>query len=315
MKAIILAAGYGNRMQPLTKNTHKTLLKINGVPIISKIIDGLIENDVTDIIVGTGYKAKQLITYLKDNYKNVSFTFINNPRYRETNNIYSLALIFESININDDILLIESDLIYEKNVIKKIINSEYLNAALVDKYKSGMDGTVVTISDDNVITNIIPPHLQDSNFNFSNKYKTLNIYKFSERFCNKIFKKLLTYYSRIINDNSYYELVLGVLIYMQSEKINAILINNEKWAEVDDPNDLNVAEFIFSDKNKVKILTDAFGGYWNYDIIDYCFIRNMYFPNSSIISEMKNNFNKLLYNYGSKQVVLNRKLSYFLNCE
>ena len=54
MKAIILAAGYGNRMRPLTDRTHKTLLKVGGETILSRILDGLIANEVTDIVMVTG---------------------------------------------------------------------------------------------------------------------------------------------------------------------------------------------------------------------------------------------------------------------
>lgn len=313
MKAIILAAGYGNRMRPLTNNTHKTLLKIGNETVISRIIKGLYNNGIENIIVGTGYKKDELVRYLSGTFPNIKFEFIDNPKYRETNNIYSLSLIFNSMEINDDILLIESDLIYESSVIKRIINSKYDNVALVDKFRSGMDGTVVTISDEK-ITNIIPPHLQSSSFDFSDKYKTLNIYKFSQEFCRSTFKELLVYYSNTIDNNCYYELILGLLIYMQRETINAEIIKDEKWAEIDDPNDLSLAEFIFVPETRIKKLFNNFGGYWNFDITDFSFIRNMYFPNSSIISELKNNMLNLIQNYGSKQSLLNTKLSYFLRC-
>ena len=88
--------------------------------------------------------------------------------------------------------------------------------------------------------------------------------------------------------------------------------NSEIWAEVDDPNDLRNTEFLFSKNNKLDLVADSFGGYWSYKLTDFCFIRNMYFPNSSIISEIKNNSTNLIYNYGSKQSYLNQKLSYFI---
>lgn len=311
MKALILAAGYGNRMRPLTYTKHKTLLTVNNKTIIGRIIDGLYDNGVRNIIVVTGYLADDLSNYLVKNYSNIKFEFIHNPRYRETNNIYSLALAMTSTEIDDDLILIESDLVYDSSVIKRIINSKYTNVALVDKFRSGMDGTVVTIQD-NVITSIIPTHLQGTNFNFSDKYKTLNIYKFSKEFCNTTFKQLLTYYAKIIDDNCYYELILGILIYMQRETIYAEIINGEEWSEVDDPNDLNVCEFIFNKDNRLNILEKTFGGYWAHNILDFCFIRNMYFPSSSMLSEMKNNLPMLIQNYGSKQEILNEKLSYFL---
>lgn len=313
MKGLILAAGFGNRMSPLTNNRHKTLLEINGEPIMDRIVSSLIQNGVLKIVVVTGYRAEELIAHLHNNFPDIEFEFVNNPRYRETNNIFSLALAFEQISLDDDILLIESDLIYTSDVIEQAIKSPYENVALVSPYTTGLDGTVVQISGHR-ITSIFPPHLQDEKFDLFDKYKTLNIYKFSKSFCVNEFKKLLVYYAQTIDDNCYYELILGILIYMQRQDIYCEVIDNDKWVEVDDPNDFMGAEYAFNKENRLAILEESFGGYWNYDVLDFCFIRNMYFPTESMIAEIRNNLSGLLTNYGSKQVILNRKLSYVLQC-
>ncbi len=312
MIAIILAAGYGNRMRPLTDNEHKTLLKINNITIIDNIIDSLISNSVKNVVVVTGYRSEELKKYLLDNYNNVNFQFVHNKDFRTTNNIFSLSLAFKKIEIDSDIILIESDLIYDHKIIGNLIKSSKKNIALVSKYQSGMDGTVVKLGSNNKITEVIPPHLQDSDFSFSNKYKTLNIYKFSQDFTNNIFSKLLNYYSEVIDDNCYYELVLGILIYMQKEDIYSILVDNKDWIEVDDTNDIRIAEYKFAKDQKKDILGDAWGGYWNYDIIDFSFIRNMYFPTPSMIADVKNNIEELIWNYGSSNKIFNQKLSYYL---
>ncbi len=314
MKALILTAGYGRRMRPLTDDNHKTLLPIGNNLIINRILDSCIECDVTEFVIVTGYMAKELKVHILKNYSRYSFEFIHNEVYAETNNIYSLALAFEEIVIDQDILLIESDLIFEPQILSNLINNPYPNVALLDKYGTGMDGTVVTLDGDRIV-NIIPPHLQDANFSFADKYKTLNIYKFSQEFSASAFKKLLTYYAKVIDDNCYYELILGILIYMQKELIHAELVDGLLWAEVDDPNDLRIAEFVFEEEKQKDILQSSFGGYWNYDMLDFCFIRNMYFPNGAALSELKNNMTECLYNYGSRQDILNQKLAYFLLCD
>ncbi len=313
MKAIILAAGFGNRMRPLTDAQHKTMLMVAGKTIIGRIVEGLLANGITDMAVVTGYRAVELTGYLTGEFKNVNFTFVHNAKYRETNNIYSMALAFESLTIDSDIILIESDLIYRPEIIARLLRSPYENVALVDKFRQGMDGTVVAVKEGR-ITDVIPPHLQPENFDFSDKYKTLNIYKFSREFCETSFKKLLVYYANAIDGNIYYELILGILIYMQKETIHAEIVEGEKWSEVDDPNDLQVAEFTFN-QNRKEILERNFGGYWNYDVLDFCFIRNMYFPNHSIISELRTYLPDLIHNYGSRQSVLDRKMSWFLLCK
>jgi histidinol-phosphate/aromatic aminotransferase/cobyric acid decarboxylase-like protein/choline kinase len=314
MQALILAAGYGGRMRPLTDDTHKTLIEISGETIISRIVNGLNEVGIIDLIIVLGYRDKELKKYLLEKHLDVRFQFILNERYAETNNIYSLALALESVSIEEDIVLIESDLVFRPEILRKLIDSPFDNVALVDKYRTGMDGTVVKIHD-NRITEVIPSHLQSSDFDFSDKYKTLNVYKFKRKFINGNFKKIITYYAKTIDDNCYYELILGLLIYMQQDRVHAEIVEGDNWAEVDDPNDVNNAEYVFNKTSRLGILESGFGGYWNYDVTDFCFIRNMYFPTDSMISEMKGGFSEIIHNYGSKQVVLNRKLSYVLLCD
>lgn len=311
MKAIILTAGYGRRMRPLTNQTHKTLLTVAGRTIIERIVEGLVDNGITDIAIVTGYRREELTAFLTSNFPDVRFSFVHNARYDETNNIYSLALAFEQIEIDDDVVLIESDLVYEPQVIRRLLDTPRENVALVDRFQRGMDGTVVALQGD-VISNVIPPHLQGSDFDFSDKFKTLNIYKFSREFCNTVFKQLLTYYAKVIDDNCYYELILGILIYMQRETIHASVLQGEEWAEVDDPNDLRVAEYKFNRADRRRILESSFGAYWNHQVTDFCFIRNMYFPDGSMLSQLRSDLPGLLHNYGSKQDVLREKLGYHL---
>lgn len=314
MHAIILTAGLGRRMRPKTFDNHKTLLQVAGKAILCRIIDALLTNNICQITIGTGYCESRLKRYLKDCYPKIQFNYINNSRFKETNNIYSLSQILNTCEIDDDILLIESDLIFESNVIKKIINSSYENVALVDHYQPGMDGTVVEIADNKII-NIFLPHLQLKNFSYVNKYKTLNIYKFSKSFCKNVFKKILAFYVNSIDDNCYYEYILGVLIYVQKETIFAELIHDEKWTEVDDANDLEIAEYIFNPSKRFDLINHKFGGLWNFDIIDFCFPVNQYFPGESVMSEFKNCFEKMIKSYSSCQLELNKKLSYFLLCD
>ncbi|MBK8070738.1 MAG: aminotransferase class I/II-fold pyridoxal phosphate-dependent enzyme [Ramlibacter sp.] len=310
MKAVILAAGYGNRMRPLTDHLHKTLIKVGERTIIDRIIDGLLENGVHDIVIALGYRADELREHVTGEHgARCNFQFVVNERYRETNNIHSLALVFEQCDIDDDILLIESDLLYEPAVLRLALDSPHPNLALVDRYRSGMDGTVLALDGERVAS-VIPPHLQGAQFDFSDKFKTLNIYRFSREFCRSDFRKILTYYASTIDDNCYYELILGILIYMKRGEIHAASVEGLRWAEVDDPNDLRIAEFMFEPTRQRAILDESWGGYWSYAVTDFAFIRNMHFPPPSVFSEIRNNLAPLLQNYGSAQAVLNQKLAY-----
>jgi histidinol-phosphate/aromatic aminotransferase/cobyric acid decarboxylase-like protein/choline kinase len=314
MRAIILAAGIGRRMRPLTLTTHKSLLKIGDRTLLGRLIDMLIAHGVTNVAIVTGYRAEEIRQHALDLYPDLDFLFVHNDRYAETNNIYSLALALEQVPMDDDIVLIESDLVVELAVFNRLFASPEPNVALLDRYRSGMDGTVVTVVD-NVVRSVIPPHLQGSDFNFADKYKTLNIYKFSQAFCLGSFKRLITYYAQAIDSNCYYEAILGIIITMQQEVIHAAILQNERWAELDDPNDLDSARYTFEADQRYSALQRSQGSYWNYEVLDFCFLRNMYFPTGSVLSELRNALPTLLHNYGSTQTLLDRKLSYYLLCQ
>ncbi len=311
MKAIILAAGYGARMRPYTDSKPKAMLEIAGQTIIGRMLNLLISHEISDICVVTGYCHDQLENYLRSSFPEARFTFVFNEVYHKTNNIYSMHLAFEHFSIDDDILLIESDLIFTEGVLERILQSPHKNVALVDKFQVGMDGTIVAVEGD-LITNIIPPHLQGPGFDFSDKYKTLNIYRFSREFVQTSFQKLLSFYAQVYNDNCYYELILGILVYMRHEQIFACDVNGLKWCEIDDANDLRLAEIAFGEESSVASLDKAFGGFWNIPVLDFAFIRNMYFPNNSILADLRHNLPTLVQNYGSTQEILNQKLAHFL---
>ena len=312
MKALILAAGYGNRMRPLTNTQHKTLLTVGGRTIIDRILDGLGLHGVTDVCIVTGYFAHEVESHVIANHPDMDFTFVHNERFAQTNNIYSMALAFEKLDFDSDLILIESDLIYEPAVLDRLLKCSGENVALVDRYHAGMDGTVVTVGPDNVISQVIPPSQQPDNFDFSDKYKTLNIYRFSKHFCATTLQRLLTYYARVIDDNCYYELILGILIYMQQAEIHAEILNGETWSEVDDPTDLRLAEFAFNPSSRLELLESSWGGAWGTGVLDFAFIRNMHFPTPGMISELRFHLPELLREYGSSQTILDTKLAWAL---
>ncbi len=312
MKAIILTAGYGRRMQPITLTTHKALLKIGDRTLLQRTIDGLIQHNVTEFVIVVGFMADAIKSHLAEQYPKLRVQYVHNERFFETNNIISMSLALENTPIDQDILLIECDLVVDSAALSKLVQSPHPNVALVDRYRTGMDGTVVSLTD-YVITDIITSQRQGPDFSFKDKFKTINMYKFSKEFCDGPFRRLLRYYSET-SEHSYYEAVLGILIYMRHEAIHAEVLDAEQWIEIDTPNDLEVARFMFDADVQKPLLDRTFGGYWSYPIIDFCFIRNMYFPTGAIFSELKANLIECFHNYGSAQSILNLKLSYFVEC-
>ena len=313
MKALVLTAGLGRRMQPLSKNQHKTLLEIApGQTILGRIVESLVAVGIDDIVVVTGYRANEVEEYLRTHFSGPSFTFVENSRYADTNNIHSMALAFESVSFDDGVVLVESDLIYDSSVLATLFESPEDNVALVDTYRPGMDGTVVRMDDEGIIVDVVPGSRQGAYFDFSTTFKTLNVYRFSGEFCNSTFAPLLKFYARAIDDNCYYELILGMLISIGHAKIHGVKVPSGSWAEVDDPVDLHHARFMADPAHRRELLDRAWGGYWGLEMVDFAFIRNMHYPTPQVVSELRLQLPELLFNYGSSQAILDQKLAWFL---
>lgn len=299
MQAIILAAGMGRRLGEYTSENTKCMLKVNGVRLIDRMLHQLEKLNLTRIIIVIGYKGNNLKDYIVSRYGNLKIDFVENTVFDRTNNIYSLWLTKDLMSQSDTILL-ESDLIYEDSILETAVNCKYDNAALVSKYETWMDGTMVRIDDDKNIVNFIPK----ADFKYTDTdsyYKTVNIYKLSKDFINNHYLPFLDAYIKVMGQNEYYEQVLRVITLIDKCGIKALPITGMKWYEIDDVQDLRIAETIFADpKEKLNKIQKCYGGYWRYpNLLDFCYLVNPYFPQKRMIDEMKANFEILLREYPS----------------
>lgn len=300
MQAIILAAGMGKRLGELTKNNTKCMVEVNGIRLIDRMITQLSKFNLNRLVIVVGYEGKKLIDYIGHRYDDIlKIEYINNPIYDRTNNIYSLALAKEEL-CKDDTILLESDLIFEDRILELLINHRDPDLALVAKYETWMDGTMVCVDNDRNITNFVPKEA----FCYENAdvyYKTVNIYKFSSEFSKYQYVPFLEAYCRVMGNNEYYEQVLRILLHLHSSTLKALPITNEKWYEIDDVQDLDIASTIFSDKDiKWKEYHKRYGGYWRFpQMLDYCYLVNPFFPPKRMKDELRANFDTLLENYPS----------------
>ena len=300
MQAIILAAGMGKRLGELTKNNTKCMVEVNGIRLIDRMITQLSKFNLNRLVIVVGYEGKKLIDYIGHRYDDIlKIEYINNPIYDRTNNIYSLALAKEEL-CKDDTILLESDLIFEDRMLELLINHRDPDLALVAKYETWMDGTMVCVDNDRNITNFVPKEA----FCYENAdvyYKTVNIYKFSSEFSKYQYVPFLEAYCRVMGNNEYYEQVLRILLHLHSSTLKALPITDEKWYEIDDVQDLDIASTIFSDKDiKWKEYHKRYGGYWRFpQMLDYCYLVNPFFPPKRMKDELRANFDTLLENYPS----------------
>ncbi len=300
MQGLILAAGMGKRLKELTQNNTKCMVKVNGVSLIDRMLHQLDKLQLSRIVIVVGYEGQKLKDYISTLHVQTPICFVDNPIYDKTNNIYSLSLAKEYLK-QEDTLLLESDLIFEDDVLHCIIDDSRETLALVDKYESWMDGTCIKIGDDDSIEAFIPR----KRFVFEDipyYYKTVNIYKFSKHFSVTHYVPFLEAYSKALGNNEYYEQVLRVITMLDDPEIKAKKLNGQIWYEIDDIQDLDIASSMFAldDGEKLRRIQSRYGGYWRYPrLLDFCYLVNPYFPPSKLMNEIKANFETLLTQYPS----------------
>lgn len=300
MQAIILAAGMGKRLKDLTQNNTKCMVKVNGVTLIDRMLHQIDREHLSRIVIVVGYEGQKLIDYIRTLNIQTPIIFISNPIYDKTNNIYSLALAKNWL-VKDDTLLFESDLIFEDSVLDMLITDPRDTLALVDKYEAWMDGTCLKLdAEDNIIG-----FASGQRFSFNDiadYYKTVNLYKFSKHFSKTHYVPFLDAYQAALGENEYYEQVLRVIAMLDQPVIKAKRLSGQRWYEIDDIQDLDIAESLFApnDDERVKLLQGRYGGYWRYPkMLDFCYLVNPYFPPQKMMDEMRASFDTLLTEYPS----------------
>ena len=304
MQAIILAAGMGRRLGELTKNNTKCMVEVNGITLIDRMLNQLSRLPLNRVVIVVGYEGKKLVDYIGNRYDDkMKIEYVENPIYDKTNNIYSLELAKEQLQ-EDDTLLIESDLIFDDGLFDLILNDPYPNLALVAKYQTWMDGTMVKIDDDNNIVNFIPKKAFDYD-DVDSYFKTVNIYKFSKEFSTNKYVPFLEAYTKALGNNEYYEQVLRVITFLDHSDLKALPISNERWYEIDDIQDRDIAEALFAEgEERLSKYMKRYGGYWRFPgMLDYCYLVNPYYPSSRMMNELRANFNTLLTQYPSGMYV------------
>ncbi len=301
MQAIILAAGMGKRLQELTSSNTKCMVKVNGITLAERVLRQLDEMKLERIVIVVGYKGDKLKEYLNTLTDiQTKIEYIDNPIYDKTNNIYSLALAKEQLE-EDDTILLESDLIFADGIIASLAADARPNLALVDKFESWMDGTVVKLDENDNIREFIP----GKKFHFTEAgecYKTVNAYKFSKEFSRTHYVPFLEAYMMALGNNEYYEQVLRVITLLDDPIIQGKRLNGEKWYEIDDRQDLDIAESLFAvdAKQNMEKRFVRYGGYWRYPkMLDFCYLVNPYYPPAKLREEMQVNFDELLTQYPS----------------
>lgn len=299
VQAVMLAAGQGKRLGEYTQNNTKCMVQVGGKTLLEHTVAALKQAGIHKLIMVVGYQKESLKAYIKEHIKDIEVVFIDNDAYQTSNNIFSLSLA-RSFMENEDTILLESDVIYEKKLIADLVLDPNENLAVVAKYEQWMDGTVVLVDKQNRILEFV----DKQHFTYENAaqyYKTVNIYKFSKAFSKNQYFPFLEAYMQVYGKNEYYEAALKAVAYLSSSGLKAFDVKDTVWYEIDDPQDLHIANVLFSKgEEKLKNYQKSYGGYWRFSKIkDFCYLVNPYFPPQKMYDKLNYFLPTLISTYPS----------------
>lgn len=233
-KAIILAAGIGSRLRPLTENMPKCMVEVNNESLIHRIVKQLINNErVEEVIILCGYKADILVKHVSelglDNIK-----FINNEVFDTTNNMYSLSL---ALNCYDgDAIIINADCIYDDLIVKSVCEVD-ASTIFIDKSRNSEESMKVKVVNDIMVemSKAIPLDVS---------FSSIDIYYFVKEDLAKL-KGIITAYIAGSQLNLWTEYAINDLLQLHPGLISFKDIAQNKWYEIDDLNDLTLASDLF----------------------------------------------------------------------
>jgi histidinol-phosphate/aromatic aminotransferase/cobyric acid decarboxylase-like protein/choline kinase len=298
VQGLILAAGLGRRLGELTRDRTKAMLPVGGRPLLHRALDALVDAGVSRVVVVTGHAAAGLREAIGPSHRGASIAYVDNPVYADTNNIYSLWLARDALAA-DDTLLLESDLIFEPELIADVLGDPAPNLAVVARFEPWMDGTVTLLDDASDIVSLIPRSAFDWG-DADRYYKTVNIYKFSRGFSRDFYLPFLEAYIRVFGRSRFYEQVLAVITYLSKSELRAHR-TSRRWYEIDDVEDLRTAETLFAPgPDRLASYARRHGGYWRFPrLLDACYLVNPFFPTPRVLEELRARFDSLVGAYPS----------------
>lgn len=237
MKAVILAAGIGTRLNPITLKKPKCMVKVAGEPILAHQIRAYVNAGISEIIIVAGYKINQIKEYCK-NIKYINIKIIENKYYRSTNNMYSLYLAKNEVSGND-FLLSNGDVVCDKEIIEIAVNNKSESLAFYDSDNYDEEELKLKISNNRAYS-IEPKGPNKNNSNGS----TIGIFTFNKEASILLFNDIKKIIEEKNLKNEWFEYSLSNIFKKTTFK--PVDIKEFSWIEIDDYKDFFSAEKLFS---------------------------------------------------------------------
>lgn len=234
-KAIILNAGEGKRLRPLTSNNPKCLLTLGKRTILDCQLTNLVKNGITEITIVVGYKSEKIIDFIKNEYsETASFKYVYNNEFSATNTIYSLFLALQ--HLDGPFILLNGDVVFTSKILENLIKSRHGTCLAISKHDLS-DEDVKVIMHDELILSIgkhLKPYESDGEF--------IGVAKFSGQTNQVLKKKIFNIFSKDSSKNSYFELAIDSML--EEHDVYGIDITEFPCIEVDTKEDLETANCI-----------------------------------------------------------------------
>ncbi len=242
--ALLLAAGTGSRLFPLTENSPKCLTLVNDKPILERLVNNLKSQGFKRLVIVTGHKKECIMDYLGEKSGDIDIEYVHSPLYKTTNNIYSLWMARNMIN--EPFVLFESDLVMNSTLLDDMVYPDRMAVALMQPW---LNGTTVSVNKANKVTEF----QKGTTDAYSDiRYKTVNIYSFSLPSWQAIVKRLNQYITEG-SVNCYYETVFSEMVNNKSLSFESVSFDHKPWYEIDNMKDLAKAELLFPKEIKKRI--------------------------------------------------------------
>lgn len=316
VRAVVLAAGRGERLRPRTDETPKGLITLGDESLLRRLVRQCVAAGIENVHIVLGYRGDRIRAGLSDEGHGARLHFTENPDWECASNARSMRLGLDAVNEADPdclVLTLECDVVLRDGILDAVVEAAQAGSsiAVVSPFGPGMNGTAVRLQGDRVVE-LVPGVRTFAEDGGLPLHKTVNVALLQAA----MWQALRAELSGETGDAAaFYELSLGPLIDDPTMPLTGLVLEAGAWWEVDDEQDLRHARITFDDAAATTEAATAHGGFWDFPFLDFVYLRNMHFPPPALVAELRAGLPTALENYGSAQSVLDRKLAWLMSTD
>ena len=244
--AVVLAAGMGRRLRPMTERLPKPLLPVNGVPILQNCLDCLAQIGVRRAAIAIGHHAEKIVQTFGERRGPMSISYVRIDGFQAKNNVVSLWELRQ--HLNTDSFVIDGDVFFQPSLLSRLCDAGRPNVIAVDALPNGGHGAVVELDANSRVKRLFV--LEDGDYREPDEqaplWKTASVQLFGTEFLQRHLLPEIEATIRAGRLSEFYELAVGRLIERDATEISAVRCPHDEWIEVDDPIDYATAQIAFA---------------------------------------------------------------------